>query len=208
MSPHSKHQTAREQTAEMLIQDMEALRGSLCRSCGEPFCHHEALMSIAMGFKSAPYCLRCLAQSLEREPRSLTDSLLGYIQQRECHRTAWKWAGTTEGTESSDLPACVARRLESAGQSNSPRSELPLAAAAHAEESALQPDLEWDAGDMGCGDLVLELRLRLQSMAPGTLIQLHARDPGAPEDLPAWCRLTGHRLLRAQHPNYWIQRKE
>jgi tRNA 2-thiouridine synthesizing protein A len=205
MSSHPD-QTPQAQTAEMLIRDMEALRSAFCRACGKPFCHHEALMSIAMGFKSAPYCLRCLAQSLEREPRSLTDSLLAYIQQRECHRTAWKWAGKTEGTESADLPACIARRLENAA--NSHRSEEPLAAAAPAEESAIQHDLAWDAGDMGCGDLVLELRLRLQSMSPGTTIQLHARDPGAPEDLPAWCRLTGHRLLRVQHPNYWIQKKE
>jgi TusA-related sulfurtransferase len=61
---------------------------------------------------------------------------------------------------------------------------------------------------MGCGDLVLELRLRLQAMQPGQIIKLCARDPGAPHDLPAWSRLTGHLLLRAEHPNYWIKRKE
>jgi tRNA 2-thiouridine synthesizing protein A len=61
---------------------------------------------------------------------------------------------------------------------------------------------------MGCGDLVLELRLRLQAMQPGQLMKLCARDPGAPQDLPAWCRLTGHTLLRAEHPTYWIKRKE
>jgi tRNA 2-thiouridine synthesizing protein A len=61
---------------------------------------------------------------------------------------------------------------------------------------------------MGCGDLVLELRLRLNSLQPGEVFQLCARDSGAREDLPAWCRLTGHTLLRAEHPNYWIKRKE
>ncbi len=69
-------------------------------------------------------------------------------------------------------------------------------------------DLEWDAGDTACGDLVLQLKMRLSAMRPGEILKLTARDPGAPADLPAWCRLTGHRLLRAEHPDYWLERKE
>lgn len=69
-------------------------------------------------------------------------------------------------------------------------------------------DAEWDAGEMGCGDLVMELRMRLLGMKPGQVLRLVARDPGAPEDLPAWCRLTGHALLGAEHPVYRIRRKE
>ena len=75
-------------------------------------------------------------------------------------------------------------------------------------QSPINADAEWNAGDMGCGDLVLELRLRLQAMQPGQIMKLCARDPGAPQDLPAWSRLTGHILLRAEHPTYWIKRKE
>lgn len=70
------------------------------------------------------------------------------------------------------------------------------------------PDSEWDAGDMGCGELVMELRIRLRPQPPGHVLKLTARDPGALEDLPAWCRLTGHRLVYADHPIYLIQRKE
>lgn len=69
-------------------------------------------------------------------------------------------------------------------------------------------DLEWDAGELGCGELVLELRLRLDEMAPGQILKLRALDPGAPADLPAWCRMTGHTLLTQQHPLYLIRRKE
>lgn len=69
-------------------------------------------------------------------------------------------------------------------------------------------DDAWDAGDMGCGELVLELRGRMLALAPGAVLRLTARDPGAPEDLPAWCRMTGHVLVRAEHPLYWIRRKE
>jgi tRNA 2-thiouridine synthesizing protein A len=66
----------------------------------------------------------------------------------------------------------------------------------------------WDAGDMGCGELVMLLRRRLNALPPGSILRVVARDPGAPEDLPAWCRLTGHRLVRAAPPLFDIQRKE
>jgi len=65
----------------------------------------------------------------------------------------------------------------------------------------------WDAGELGCGELVLELRTRLSLLAPGSLFELVALDPGAPVDLPAWCRMTGHELARAQHPTYLIKRR-
>ena len=66
---------------------------------------------------------------------------------------------------------------------------------------------EWDAGDMGCGEILILLRSRMQQLDPGDVLKLTARDLGAPEDLPAWCRLTGRRLLRAAHPDYWIEQR-
>ena len=66
---------------------------------------------------------------------------------------------------------------------------------------------EWDAGDLGCGELVLELRMRLAAMRPGQVLRLTARDPGAPQDLPAWCRMTGHTLVSHQHPLYVIRKE-
>jgi tRNA 2-thiouridine synthesizing protein A len=79
---------------------------------------------------------------------------------------------------------------------------------AAAEPATPPADAEWDAGHMSCGDLVLKLRHRLQSMPPGQVLKVTARDPGAPADLPAYCRLTRHVLVRADHPEYWIRRKE
>ena len=69
-------------------------------------------------------------------------------------------------------------------------------------------DAQWDAGDLGCGDLVLELRERMEALRPGQLLQLTATDPGARADIPAWCRMTGHTLIVEQHPVYQIRRKE
>jgi len=65
----------------------------------------------------------------------------------------------------------------------------------------------WDAGDLGCGVLVFELRRRLIEMRPGERIEVTARDIGAPVDLPAWCHTTGHTLVSAEHPVYVIERK-
>jgi len=68
--------------------------------------------------------------------------------------------------------------------------------------------IHWNAGDLGCGELVMELRLRLAALPPGGEIDVTATDPAAPEDLPSWCRMTGHSLVSATHPHYRIRRKE
>ena len=65
-------------------------------------------------------------------------------------------------------------------------------------------DTTWNAGDLGCGELVITLRRRLRDM-PGATLKLIATDTGAPEDIPAWCRMTGDTLLRAEPPVYWIR---
>jgi tRNA 2-thiouridine synthesizing protein A len=66
----------------------------------------------------------------------------------------------------------------------------------------------WDAGSMGCGELIIMLAVRLRRMSPGSVLHLVATDPGAREDLPAWCRMTGHTMVRHEHPHYWITRRE
>lgn len=72
-----------------------------------------------------------------------------------------------------------------------------------------RPDFSWDAGDMGCGELVVKLKLKLhKELQPGDVLELTATDPGAPEDIPAWCRLTRNPLLSYDHPKYYIQVKE
>jgi tRNA 2-thiouridine synthesizing protein A len=60
-------------------------------------------------------------------------------------------------------------------------------------------DIEWNAGDLACGDLVLELRRRVRA-APGQVVRVIALDPGAPADIPAWCAMTGHALVAHDAP--------
>ena len=69
-------------------------------------------------------------------------------------------------------------------------------------------DAEWDAGDLGCGELVLELRGLMLVVPPDRVLRLVATDAGAPADIPAWCRLTGHELVSGEPPVYLIRRKE
>lgn len=72
----------------------------------------------------------------------------------------------------------------------------------------LDADDTLDAGSKGCGELAFELWVRLRALAPGQLLRLVTTDLGAPQDIPAWCRLTGHALVRAEPPNYLIRKKE
>lgn len=70
----------------------------------------------------------------------------------------------------------------------------------------IKPDVYWDAGDMGCGELLIELRFKMAELRKGQMMRLVARDPGASEDLPAWCRMTGHKLVKAEHPEYFLEK--
>ena len=38
-------------------------------------------------------------------------------------------------------------------------------------------DAEWNAGDLGCGELVLELRGRMLALRPSGVLRLIATDP-------------------------------
>jgi tRNA 2-thiouridine synthesizing protein A len=76
------------------------------------------------------------------------------------------------------------------------------------ESGIANPEDSWEAGDLGCGELVLGLFIRMRGISPGGIFRVVATDPAAPEDLPAWCRMTGHKLVRVVHPEYLIKRKE
>ncbi len=80
---------------------------------------------------------------------------------------------------------------------------VPEAVRLHAPPRA---DAEWNAGDLGCGELVLDLRKRLRAM-PGGVIKVISLDPGATEDLPAWCRLTRNELVHHDPgaKSFWIR---
>lgn len=162
------------------LRDLLRLAGRPCAGCGGRCSAYEVVGSIAVGLKDAPRCLPCLGRGLGRDPDDLLAQVADYVHRRECYRRAWEEAGRLEAADPSTCPA--------------PTGELP-------------PESDWDAGDLGCGDLVLALRVRLAALPAGAVLRVRATDPAAPEDLPAWCRLTGHLLVSAAHPEYLIRRK-
>ncbi|MBD3162439.1 MAG: hypothetical protein GF346_08815 [Candidatus Eisenbacteria bacterium] len=68
-------------------------------------------------------------------------------------------------------------------------------------------DSRFDGGEDGCGEVLLDLRIHVRSLRPRDRLAVHASDPGAPVEIPAWCRVTGHRLLEARHPFYLVEIK-
>lgn len=64
----------------------------------------------------------------------------------------------------------------------------------------------FDGGDTGCGELLLDLLLFMKRQPTGAVVRVRALDPGAPLEIPAWCRLTRHQLLSSEHPIYKIQK--
>jgi tRNA 2-thiouridine synthesizing protein A len=70
-----------------------------------------------------------------------------------------------------------------------------------------EPAIRWDTGEIGCGHLAMELAHALSTLCEGRMVELVNNGAGAPVDIPAWCRLTGHSLISASHPIYVICKK-
>jgi TusA-related sulfurtransferase len=65
----------------------------------------------------------------------------------------------------------------------------------------------WEAGEQGCGQLIVGLQREISTLQDGQLLQLVSGNAGAQLDIPAWCRITHNPLVSANHPIYIIQKK-
>jgi tRNA 2-thiouridine synthesizing protein A len=61
--------------------------------------------------------------------------------------------------------------------------------------SALGYEIFYDLGELSCGDLTMALLKAIRPLLAGTEMEVRALDPGAPIDIRAWCRLSGHEFL-------------
>lgn len=68
-------------------------------------------------------------------------------------------------------------------------------------------DDEFDGGEETCGRVIVNLHLYIRDQKPGLRILVISRDPGAPIELPAWCRMTKNELISSEHPYYLITLK-
>ena len=64
----------------------------------------------------------------------------------------------------------------------------------------------FDGGDTGCGELLLDLLVFMKKQPSDSVVKVRALDPGAPLEIPAWCRLTKHELIETDHPIYKIKK--
>ena len=187
-------------TDDLQRQAREA-RSAPCVGCGRALCGHEALLNVVLGSRHAARCRACLAVEHDEAPTHLCERALQWIRRRECFLHVWHLAGEDEFGRRDERPPCLFADAPPSQMHTPPPPESPSDLPPHA-------DRDHDAGDQGCGELVLELRGVLLSMSPGEVLHVTATDPAAPIDLPAWCGLTGHTMLHQRHPDYWIRRRK
>lgn len=81
-------------------------------------------------------------------------------------------------------------------------------------EANIVADASLDAGEGGCADLLLLIVKAMRDLQAGQVLHVVAYDPGAVEDIPAWCRMTAHTLLKhipaqgaSQAAHFYIQKR-
>ena len=55
-----------------------------------------------------------------------------------------------------------------------------------------------DARRLLCPLPVIRVQDRVQQLTPGTRLAAICTDPGALQDIPAWCRINGHKVIEAR----------
>lgn len=60
---------------------------------------------------------------------------------------------------------------------------------------------ELDARNTFCPMPVIKTQDTIAHLQPGDTLQVTCTDPGALNDIPAWCRINGHRVTDTQEAN-------
>ncbi len=64
----------------------------------------------------------------------------------------------------------------------------------------------YDAGSRGCADGPLdEIAGIMRGLVSGQTLEVRAADPSVARDLPAWCRLVGHPLVKQEQDRFLIR---
>ena len=59
-------------------------------------------------------------------------------------------------------------------------------------------EVELDTRGLLCPLPVIRTQDAVAGLAVGDVVEVVATDPGTLEDIPAWCRVHGHELIRAE----------
>lgn len=80
-----------------------------------------------------------------------------------------------------------------------------------AAQANITADVALDLGKKGCGDLAISLMQKMKTVEGGQVLEVRALDPGAPNDIPAWCRMTKNELLAGpcgeENAFYYIKKR-
>ena len=52
-----------------------------------------------------------------------------------------------------------------------------------------------DARRLLCPMPVIRVQEKMAGLARGDILEVHCTDPGTRSDIPAWCRVNGHRVI-------------
>ncbi len=197
-----------EQVSESRLLDEALSRwaGSLCPDCGANLCDHGVLCAVALGLRDRPRCLPCAAKGLNRDPLAMRQHLGRWLAGKDCYKKAWLGADPGRCGSPCGISGLLAINPDNDADESAEKGGFADSGGRNTASDET-PAIVHDFGDLGCGDLVLQLRRILREAPAGTLIRVVATDPGAPEDIPAWIRMTGHGLVGASHPVYDLRKR-
>lgn len=104
---------------------------------------------------------------------------------------------------------CEACRHDNPAEANfCSRCGARLADAAATVIQLPEPDALCDLGDGGCDvGALLTVRKLVASLNVGQVLEIRSSDPGVREDVPAWCRMTGHEYLGLAGARYFVRKR-
>lgn len=56
-----------------------------------------------------------------------------------------------------------------------------------------------------CPMPVIKTQNKIKQLQPGDLLKVLATDPGVKQDIPAWCRINGHKIMTIEEENGLIE---
>lgn len=56
-------------------------------------------------------------------------------------------------------------------------------------------EYELDCRRLLCPMPVIKVQNKAKELQPGDVLKVYCTDPGALQDIPAWCRINGHEVL-------------
>ncbi|MCR6110093.1 sulfurtransferase TusA family protein [Bacillus sp. A301a_S52] len=67
-----------------------------------------------------------------------------------------------------------------------------------------------DAKGLACPMPIVKIKKEIEKMTSGQIIEIHATDKGAKNDLSAWAKAGGHKMLADEEDNgvlkFWIEK--